>query len=49
LDDPEGWAHIAVASLLNVGLEEQSLHLTSPVLLLALDLVQGQLQSGRSG
>jgi hypothetical protein len=49
MDDPQGGAHIAVASVLDVGLEEQSLHLTSFVLLLALDLMQGKLQSGRGG
>jgi len=49
LDDPQGGADIAVATLLDVGLEEQALHLTSPGLLLALDLVQGELAGGRSG
>lgn len=49
LDDPQGEADIAVAALLNVGLEQQALHLTPPVLLRGLDLVQRELQSGRSG
>ncbi len=49
LDDPQGGAHISVAALLDMGLEEQSLQLASRVLLRALDLVQGELQGGRGG
>jgi hypothetical protein len=37
-------SHLSVAPLLNAGLEEQSLELPPLVLLLALDLVQGELQ-----
>ena len=45
--DKQSAAHLSVAPLLDVSLDEQSLQLTSFELLLALDLVEGELQSGR--
>ena len=40
---------ITVPALLQVGLEEQTLHLPAPVLLLGLNLVQGELQGAAGG
>jgi hypothetical protein len=41
--DPQGRADITVAALLDVSLEEQTLQVTTLVLLLALDLMQWEL------
>jgi hypothetical protein len=41
--DPQGRADITVAALLDVNLEEQTLQVTTLVLLLALDLMQWEL------
>jgi len=43
----QGEAHRSLASLLDVRLEEQALHLAPFMLLLALDLMQGELQGLR--
>jgi len=40
----QGWPHISVAAVLQVGLEEQALDLEAFVLLLRLDLVEGELK-----
>ena len=45
--DTQGGADITVAALLDVSLEEQTLQVTPLELLLALDLMQGELQGGR--
>src|SRR5229473_8046757 len=45
--DTQGLADITIAALLDVSLEEQTLQVTSLELLLALDLMQGELQGGR--
>jgi hypothetical protein len=45
--DAQGRADITVAALLDMSLEEQTLQVTSLVLLLALDLMEGKLQGGR--
>jgi hypothetical protein len=42
-------AHISVAALLQVGLEEEALRLAAFGLLLALDLVQRELQGADGG
>jgi hypothetical protein len=42
--DAQGRSHISLAAVLQVGLEQQSLHLAAPVLLLALNLVEGEVQ-----
>jgi hypothetical protein len=46
-----GWkvqrrSHISVATILQVGLEEQALHLAAFGLLLGLDVVEGELEGG---
>jgi hypothetical protein len=43
--DAQRGSHIAVAAMLQVGLEEQALHLTAFGLLLGFNLVEGQLES----
>ena len=43
----QGEAHRSLASLLDVRLEEQALHLAPFMLLLALDRMQGELQGLR--
>jgi len=45
--DAQGEAHRSWTSLLEVHLEEQALHFAPFLLLLALDLVQGELQGRR--
>jgi len=40
----QGWPHISVAAVLQVGLEEQALDLAAFVLLLRLDLVERELE-----
>ena len=47
LVNPQGEAHRSLTSLLDVRLEEQALHLAPFLLLLALDLMQGELQGLR--
>jgi hypothetical protein len=47
LVDPQGEAHRSLTSLPDVHLEEQALHLAPFMLLLALDLMQGELQGLR--
>src|SRR5258708_40119105 len=47
--DAQGRADITIAALLDVSLEKQSLQVTSLEFLLALDLMQGELQGGRGG
>jgi hypothetical protein len=44
----QGGAHISLAAVFEVGLKQQTLHLTASVLLPALNLVEGELQ-GRAG
>jgi hypothetical protein len=45
--DTQSGTHVAVAAALQVRLKQQALHLAAFGLLLALDLVQGELQCGR--
>jgi hypothetical protein len=47
LADPQGEARRSMTSLLEVRLQEQALHLAPFMLLLALDLMQGELQGLR--
>jgi hypothetical protein len=47
--DAQRGSHIAVAAKLQVGLEEQALHLTAFGLLLGFDLVEGQLKRTGGG
>ena len=42
--DGKRGADVSIAALLQVGLEQQALHLAALVVLLGLDLVEGQLQ-----
>jgi len=49
VSEAEGGSHIAVAAMLQVGLDEQALHLEAFGLLLGLDLVEGQLESTGGG
>jgi hypothetical protein len=41
----QGWPHISVAAVLQVGLEEQTLDLAAFGLLLGFDLVERELES----
>jgi hypothetical protein len=43
----QSWSHISIATLLQVGLEEQALDLTALGMLLGLDLMEGELEGGR--
>jgi hypothetical protein len=45
----QGWPHISVAALLQVCLKKQSLHLATFDLLLALNLVEGELKGTAGG
>ncbi len=45
--DTQSGPHVSVAAALQVRLKQQALHLAAFDLLLALDLVQGELQCGR--
>ena len=47
LPDTQSRTHVSVPSTLQVRLQQQALHLAAFGLLLALDLVQGELQRGR--
>jgi hypothetical protein len=47
LPDTQSGTYVSMASALQVGLQQQSLHLAAFGLLLALDVVQGELQRGR--
>jgi hypothetical protein len=47
LPDTQSGTHVSTASTLQVRLKQQALHLAAFGLLLALDLVQRELQSGR--
>jgi hypothetical protein len=47
LPDTQSGTHVSVTSTLQVRLQQQALHLAAFGLLLALDLVQGELQRGR--
>ena len=42
--EAQGGSHISVAAMLQVGLEEEALHLAAFALLLGLNLVEGELQ-----
>jgi hypothetical protein len=42
--EAQGGSHVSVAAKLQVGLEEEALHLEAFGLLLGLDLVEGELQ-----
>lgn len=49
LVDGQSEPHVSVAAALKVSLKQQTLHLAAFGLLLALDLVQGELQGERGG
>src|ERR1035441_8897186 len=46
--DTQSGSHVSVTAALQVRMKQQALHLAAFGLLLALDLVQGKLQCGRS-